>query len=167
MYDAPYYEGSGKLEGKVAIITGGDSGIGRAVAVLFAREGADVVIVYLAEDDDADATRRGHRGRGPPRIGSRADVRRPQACRDAVARTVKEFGGFNVLVNNAAFQLHAPSFEDLTPSISTKRCKTNLYGYFHMRQAAVDATWRPATPIVNTGSVTGIRRLARTSSTIR
>jgi NAD(P)-dependent dehydrogenase (short-subunit alcohol dehydrogenase family) len=156
MFDAPFYEGSGKLKDRVAIITGGDSGIGRAVAVLFAREGADVVITYLSEDGDARATVEAIEAEGRRGLAIAADVRDRNACRDAVARTVKEFGGLNVLVNNAAFQLHVPSFEDLTTEQFDETLKTNLYGYFHMSQATVERMGA-GDAIVNTGSVNGIR----------
>ena len=155
MYDAPFYKGSDKLKDKVAIITGGDSGIGRAVAVLFAREGADVAIVYLSEAGDAKDTIAAIEAEGRRGIAIAADVRDRAACRKAVARTVKELGGLNILVNNAAFQLHVPSFEDLTAKQFDETLKTNLYGYFHMSQAAVERM-EAGDAIVNTGSVTGI-----------
>ena len=156
MYDAPFYRGSGKLEDKVAIVTGGDSGIGRAVAVLFAREGADVAITYLSEDGDARETIRAIEAEGRRGLAIAADVRDREACREAVARTVETLGGLNVLVNNAAFQLHVSSFEDLTEEQFDETLKTNLYGYFHMSQAAVEQMGN-GDAIINTGSVTGIR----------
>ena len=113
MYDAPFWKGSGKLEGKVALITGGDSGIGRAVAVLFAREGADVAIAHLAEDADAEETRAAVEAEGRRAIVIRGDVADRDFCREAVARTVRELGGIDVLVNNAAFQVHTEDFLDL------------------------------------------------------
>src|SRR4026209_8148 len=110
----PEYRGSGKLDGKVALITGGDSGIGRAVAVLFAREGADVAISYLSEDTDAKTTKSAIEAEGRRCVLIRGDVTSRAYCRKAVARTVKELGGLDVLVNNAAFQVHSADFEDLT-----------------------------------------------------
>ena len=155
MYDAPYYLGSKKLDGKVALITGGDSGIGRAVAVLFAREGADIAVSYLSEDTDAKTTKSAVEAEGRQCILIRGDVTSRAYCRKAVARTVKALGGLDVLVNNAAFQVHSTEFEDLTEKHFDTTLKTNLYGYFHMAQAAV-AHMKPGSAIVNTGSVTGI-----------
>ena len=155
MYDAPYYLGSKKLDGKVALITGGDSGIGRAVAVLFAREGADIAVSYLSEDADAEATKLAIEAEGRRCVLLRGDVTSRAYCRKAVARTVKALGGLDVLVNNAAFQVHSGDFEDLTEKHFDTTLKTNLYGYFHMAQAAV-AHMKPGSAIVNTGSVTGI-----------
>ncbi len=106
MYDAPHYKGSGKLKDKVALITGGDSGIGRAVAVLFAREGADVAIAYLDEHEDAPRPRRAVEEEGRRCILISGDVADPDFCREAVDATVKEFGKLDILVNNAAFQEH-------------------------------------------------------------
>ncbi|TCR64731.1 NAD(P)-dependent dehydrogenase (short-subunit alcohol dehydrogenase family) [Bosea sp. BK604] len=155
MYDAPYYKGSGKLDGKVAIITGGDSGIGRAVAVLFAREGADVAILHLSESEDAEETCRAIEAEGRRALSLAGDVREARFCRKAVAEVVKAFGRLDVLVNNAAFQVHAPSFEELTEEHFDTTLKTNLYGYFHMAQAAV-VHMGPGSAIVNSGSVTGL-----------
>ena len=131
MYDAPFYKGSDKLKDKVALITGGDSGIGRAVAVLFAREGCDVAIAYLEEGEDAEVTKA------------------------AVARTVKELRGLDILVNNAAFQEHANANEDISFEHFDRTLKTNLYGYFNFAKAAAPHL-KPGSAIINTGSVTGI-----------
>lgn len=155
MYEAPYYKGSGKLDGKVAIITGGDSGIGRAVAVLFAREGADVAILHLGETEDAVVTSKAIEAEGRRALSIAGDVRDARFCRKAVAAVVKAFGRLDVLVNNAAFQVHAPEFEDLTEEHFDTTLKTNLYGYFHMAQAAV-AHMGVGAAIVNSGSVTGL-----------
>jgi NAD(P)-dependent dehydrogenase (short-subunit alcohol dehydrogenase family) len=106
LYDAPYYRGSGKLQGLAAIITGGDSGIGRAVAVLFAREGADIAVVYLDEHADARVTQQAVEAEGRRCLLIPGDVRQVAFCRRAVQQTVKVFQRLDVLVNNAAFQLH-------------------------------------------------------------
>jgi NAD(P)-dependent dehydrogenase (short-subunit alcohol dehydrogenase family) len=155
MYDAPHYAGSGKLKGKVALITGGDSGIGRSVAILYAREGANVAIAYLNEHEDAERTKALVEKEGAKCITMAGDVADPKFCKAAVAETVKAFGQLDVLVNNAAFQEHVKDFEDLTEQHFDRTLKTNLYGYFHMAKAAV-----PHMPyggaIVMTGSVTGI-----------
>lgn len=155
MFDAPYYVGSGKLKGKAAIITGGDSGIGRSVAVLFAREGADVAILYLAEHEDAKVTQTAVEKEGQKCIRISGDVADATFCRDAVAQAVAAFGKLDILVNNAAFQEHVNSFEDLTEEHFDRTLKTNLYGYFHMAKAAVPHLKQGAA-IVNTGSVTGL-----------
>lgn len=155
-FEAPDYQGSGKLEGFATLITGGDSGIGRAVAVLYAREGADVAIVYLDEHEDAEETRRWVEKEGRRCLLIPGDVKDPAFCRDAVERTVKAFGKLDVLVNNAAFQEHAASIEDLTEERFDETLRTNVYGYFHMAKAAVPHLGQGAS-IVNTGSVTGLR----------
>lgn len=155
MCDAPYYKGSGKLQDMVAIITGGDSGIGRAVSILFAREGADITIVYLSEHEDANETKRLVEAEGRSCMLMSGDVTDNEFCKDAVERTVKQFGKLDVLVNNAAFQLHVNEFEDLTEEHFDCTLKTNLYGYFHMAHAVVPVM-KYGSSIVNTGSVTGI-----------
>jgi NAD(P)-dependent dehydrogenase (short-subunit alcohol dehydrogenase family) len=155
MYEAPFYKGSFKLLDRVALITGGDSGIGRAVAVLYAREGADVAIVHLDEPEDAEITRRAVEAEGRRCLVIAGDVAKRAFCFDAVARTVKELGRLDVLVNNAAFQLHVARFEDLSEEQFDRTMKTNLYGYFHMAQAAVPHL-KPGSAIVNNGSVTGL-----------
>jgi NAD(P)-dependent dehydrogenase (short-subunit alcohol dehydrogenase family) len=155
LYDAPHYKGSDKLRDKVALITGGDSGIGRSVAVLFAREGADVAIAYLDEHEDAKETKRAVENEGRRCILLSGDVADPEFCKDAVERTVDEFGKLDVLVNNAAFQEHVNSFEELTDEHFDRTIKTNLYGYFYMAKAAV-AHMQNGSAIVMTGSVTGL-----------
>lgn len=155
MYDAPFYLGSKKLDGKTALITGGDSGIGRAVAVLFAREGADVAISYLSESADAEDTRAAVEKEGRRCLLLPGDVSDAEHCRQIVERTVDEFGRLDVLVNNAAFQYHAGSLEELTPEHFDTTLKTNLYGYFYMAREAV-RHMEPGAAIINTGSVTGI-----------
>jgi NAD(P)-dependent dehydrogenase (short-subunit alcohol dehydrogenase family) len=155
MYDAPYYKGSEKLLDKVALVTGGDSGIGRAVAVLFAREGAEVAVAYLDEHEDAEETKRVVEKEGRRCILLSGDVADPEFCKDAVERTVDELGGLDILVNNAAFQEHVNSFEELTDEHFDRTIKTNLYGYFYMAKAAVPHM-NNGSAIVMTGSVTGL-----------
>lgn len=155
MFDAPYYKGSDKLRDKVAIITGGDSGIGRAIAVLYAREGANIAIIYLDEHDDAQETQRAVRDEGGQCLLISGDVADRDFCFNAVETVLDEFGGIDILVNNAAFQEHVARFEDLTEDHFDLTLKTNLYGYFHMAQAVVPHMGKGAS-IVNCGSVTGL-----------
>ncbi|MEG3788618.1 SDR family oxidoreductase [Lysobacter sp. CCNWLW3] len=152
---APDYRGSAKLEGQVALITGGDSGIGRAVAVLFAREGADVAIVYLDEHEDAAETRRYVEQEGRRCLALAGDVRDSAFCEQAVERTLAAYGRLDVLVNNAAFQLHSERLEDLGDDHLQETLQTNIAGYFHMARAALPHLERGAS-IINSGSQTGL-----------
>jgi NAD(P)-dependent dehydrogenase (short-subunit alcohol dehydrogenase family) len=155
MCDAPFYKGSEKLMGMTAIITGGDSGIGRSVAILFAREGANVAIVYLNEHKDAELTRQLVAREGTRCILIPGDVTDKEFCHYAVKQTVDEFDRLDILVNNSAFQLHVPSVDKLSEEHFDLTLKTNLYGYFHMTQAALPF-FKKGSSIINTGSVTGI-----------
>jgi len=155
MCDAPFYKGSEKLEGKVALITGGDSGIGRSVAILFAREGADVAIVHLDEAQDAEDTKVAVEKEGRRCLVMRGDVKDAGFCRKAVEKTVMQFSRLDILVNNAAFQVHTVDIEDLTDEHFDETMKTNLYGYFYMAKAAIPHL-KNGSAIINTGSVTGI-----------
>lgn len=154
-YMAPHYRGSGKLDGYATLITGGDSGIGRAVALLFAREGADVAIVYLNEHEDAKFTKQLVEMEGRRCLLLPGDVKNAAFCNSAVENTVIEFNKLDVLVNNAAFQEHADSLEDLSDEHFDETLRTNVYGYFHMAKAAVPHM-RTGASIINTGSVTGL-----------
>jgi NAD(P)-dependent dehydrogenase (short-subunit alcohol dehydrogenase family) len=155
-YLAPDYKGSEKLAGKVALITGGDSGIGRSVAVLYAREGADVAIVYLPEEEvDAAETAAAVEHEGQKCLRIPGDLKDPEFCREAVERTNKEFGRLDILVNNAAFQHHQKSFEDITDEQFDQTFKTNIYGYFRMSKEALKYLPEGGS-IVNTGSITGL-----------
>jgi NAD(P)-dependent dehydrogenase (short-subunit alcohol dehydrogenase family) len=160
-YEAPFYRGAGKLEGKVALITGGDSGIGRAVAVLYAREGADTAIVYLPQEQvDAEETKRAVEAEGRKAILVPGDVGDPEFCRQVVDRTVEEFGRLDVLVNNAAFQQHQSDLESVTEEQWDRTFKTNIYGYFYMAKAALPYL-KPGSVIINTSSVTGLEGSAK------
>ena len=154
-FEAPAYRGSGKLKGMVAIVTGGDSGIGRAVAVLFAREGADVAIFYLNEHKDARETARWVEQEGRQAMLVAGDVKDPAFCKRAVTRVVKRLGRLDVLVNNAGFQLHADRLEDITDEHLQETLQTNIAGYVYMARAAL-AHMQAGASIINCGSVTGL-----------
>lgn len=154
-YMAPKYKGSGKLDGKAALITGGDSGIGRSVAVLFAREGANVAIVYLpAEQSDAEESRQAIENEGRRALLLPGDVSDPKFCREAVQKTVAEFGRLDVLVNNAAYQETREKFEDVSEEDWDHTFKVNIYGYYYMAKAALPHL-KPGSSIINCGSITG------------
>jgi NAD(P)-dependent dehydrogenase (short-subunit alcohol dehydrogenase family) len=152
---APDYRGSGKLDGFAALVTGADSGIGRAVAVLFAREGADVAVAYHSSTDDAEQTQRCIEAEGRRCLLLQGDVKDSAWCDAAVAQTVEAFGRLDVLVNNAAFQQHADSLEDLDDRRIQETLDTNIGGYLRMARAALPHL-KPGASIINTGSVTGL-----------
>ena len=149
------YHGSEKLLGKKALITGGDSGIGRAVAIAFAREGADVAIIYLNEHDDAKETAKFIEQEGRKAILLPIDLTTRQSCLDAVENSVSELGGLNILVNNAAYQKEVSGIEELTESQVEQTFKTNIFAYIWMAQAALKHL-HDGDAIINTGSVTGL-----------
>jgi len=152
----PEYRGSGKLEGKATVITGGDSGIGRAVAVLFAKEGANIAITYLNEEKDANDTRKMVEQEGCKCLLLPGDVGDESHCRKVVETTVKEFGRVDTLVNNAAEQHPKEDIEELTSEQIERTFRTNIFGYFYMAKAAMRHLKKGAT-IINTTSVTAYR----------
>lgn len=155
-YEAPHYKAAGKLAGKVALITGGDSGIGRAVAVLFAREGADVAIGYLpVEESDAQETREAVEAEGRRVVLLPGDVGDPAYAPRAVERTVRELGRLDILVNNASEQHNVKELDELPMEQFERTFRTNVFGYFYMAKAALPHL-KPGSAIINTGSITGL-----------
>jgi len=152
----PKFPGNGRLAGKVVIITGGDSGIGRACAVLFAREGAEVALVYLEETEDASITAAAVRAEGKQALLLRGDVGDKDFCDTVVGKVIEEFGRLDVLVNNAAEQHPQDEITDISPEQLRQTFETNLFGYFYLTQAAVPHLGKGAA-IVNTTSVTAYR----------
>src|SRR4051794_4610708 len=150
------YSGSGKLEGKVALVTGGDSGIGRAVCAAFAKEGADVAIAYLSEDEDAEHSRRLVEQEGRTAVTIKVDLQTEEACREAIDKTVEGLGGIDILVNHHGTQTVVDSFEEITTEQWDGTFKTNVYSYFWLSKFALEHMGEGAA-IVNTGSVNGIR----------
>ncbi len=153
---APRFPGAGKLEGQVALISGGDSGIGRAVAVAMAREGADIAIVYLDEHDDAQETARLVEAEGRRALQIAGDIGSQKFCKDAVSQTVEELGGLDILVNNAAEQHTVESLEELSEAQLEQTFRTNVFGFFYMTKAALPHLKRGAS-IINTTSITAFR----------
>ena len=154
--DAPHHQGTGKLFGKVAMISGGDSGIGRAVAIAFAREGARVAILYLNEHRDATETVRLVEAEGSECLRLAGDAGREAFCRKAVALTVKKFGRIDVVVNNAAEQHPQEDLEDITSRQLERTFRTNVFSYFYLTKAALPHL-RKGSSIINTSSVTAYR----------
>jgi len=146
------YRGTGQLKGKVAVITGGDSGIGRAVAIAFAREGADVLISYLNEDSDAEEVRQLVEDAGQKAVLVPGDVSQPQHCRDIIAQAVAELGGVDVLVNNAAFQMSHDTLEEVPDEEWDYTFATNISAFFHLAKAAVPHM-KPGSSIIGSSSV--------------
>jgi NAD(P)-dependent dehydrogenase (short-subunit alcohol dehydrogenase family) len=155
-FRAPDYKGSGKLHGLHALITGGDSGIGRSVAVLFAREGADVAITHLPEElSDAEVTRAAVEAEGQQCLLLSGDLTEHDFCKSIVRDTVQKFGSLEVLVNNAAFQQHQTSIADISDEQWERTFATNINAYFRVARAALEVMKEGAS-IVNTGSITGL-----------
>ncbi len=155
-FEADEYRPAGKLKDKVALITGGDSGIGRAVAVMYAREGADVALVYLDEEQpDARRTENEIEEAGRRALLLPGDVSDPDFCREAVGRVVDAFGRLDILVNNAAYQKHRDGLDDVSLEQWDHTFRTNIYGYFYLAKYAV-AHMKPGAVIINTGSITGL-----------
>ncbi|MEB3356979.1 MAG: SDR family oxidoreductase [Synechococcales bacterium] len=152
--DLSNYRPADKLRGKVALITGGDSGIGRAVAIAFAMEGADVAILYNVNDEDAQVTQDAVADKGRQCLPIKMDVRKSEECRDAVQQVIDRFGHLDILVNNAAFQMTQSSLDDLTEVQFEQTIATNVLGYFYMVKAALPHL-KAGDAIVNTGSIVG------------
>jgi NAD(P)-dependent dehydrogenase (short-subunit alcohol dehydrogenase family) len=156
-YQAEAYKAAGKLAGKSALITGGDSGIGRAVALLYAREGARVAITYLPEEQsDADETKRIVESAGSQCLLLCGDLTDPQFCTDAVKTTVRSLGGLDILVSNAAHQRRKESLDELTDAELDRTFRTNVYAYFRLARAALKHM-KPGAAIIATSSVTGLK----------
>jgi NAD(P)-dependent dehydrogenase (short-subunit alcohol dehydrogenase family) len=151
-YDAPFHKGSEKLKGKVAIVTGGDSGIGRSVSILFAREGANVAIVYFQNDKDAEDTKSLVEKEGGKCITIKGDVSIKKVCEEAVEKTVKEFGKLDILVNNAGTSHLEEDFMKLTEEYIDRTFRVNIYSQFFMCQAALKHM-KEGSSIINTTSV--------------
>lgn len=150
------YNGSDKLKGKVALITGGDSGIGRSAAVHFAREGADIAIVYFDEDRDAQDTKSAIEKEGRKCLSIKGDVKDEEFCHDAVQKVLAEYGTLNVVVNNAAVQFPSDSVQEIRSKDLHRTFETNIYAYFYISQAAMEHL-KEGDAIINTTSVTAYR----------
>ncbi|PYI56203.1 SDR family oxidoreductase [Paenibacillus flagellatus] len=156
IFDNPAYVGSGKLNGKAALVTGGDSGIGRATAIAFAKEGADVAIAYFDERPDADETRAHIERLGRRCLTLQADLRSKAACAAVVEQTVQAFGRLDVLVNNIAVQFPQARLTDISEEQLEQTFRTNIFSFFFVTQAALPYL-KPGASIVNTASITAYR----------
>lgn len=158
-YQAGAYQPAGKLGNKVALITGGDSGIGRAVALMFAREGADIALAYLAEEEsDAGAISEDIEALGQIVLLIPGDVSDPEFCRSAVDKVIARFDRLDILINNAAYQKHRDSLEDISLEQWEHTFRVNIFGYFYMARFAA-SKMKPGSSIINTGSITGTETL--------
>ncbi|WP_343312650.1 SDR family oxidoreductase [Brucella sp. BE17] len=146
------YKGSGRLEGRKAIITGGDSGIGRAVAIAYAREGADILIVYLEEDSDAIETKALIEAEGRKAVLMKCDIQHPATCREIAERAVSELGGIDILVNNAAHQASFAELEDISDEEWDLTFRVNIHAMFYLTKAALPHL-KPGASIINTASI--------------
>jgi NAD(P)-dependent dehydrogenase (short-subunit alcohol dehydrogenase family) len=156
IYDNPSYQSSGKLQGKVAIISGGDSGIGRAVSLLFAKEGADIAIIYLSEHQDADETKQKINNTGRRCLLLDGDVGTEEFCQQAIAQTIKQFGKIDIVVNNAGEQHVQPSLADITAEQLQRVFQTNIFSCFFLTKAALPHL-APGSTIINTTSITAYK----------
>jgi NAD(P)-dependent dehydrogenase (short-subunit alcohol dehydrogenase family) len=152
-----WYKGSGKLKDKVALITGGDSGIGRSVAIFFAREGADIAVSYLDEHEDARQTQKDVEAEGRKCLIIPGDVGDPKVCKEAVAQTVKGLGRLDILINNAAYQMPQPQVEDIDDAQLEKTFRTNIFSFFYITKEALKHLPDQTGVIINTASVTAYR----------
>ncbi|QJD88466.1 SDR family oxidoreductase [Cohnella herbarum] len=154
--ESPVYRPAGKLMGKVAIVSGGDSGIGRSVSIVYAKEGADVAVLYLNEDADAEETKRQIEAEGRRCILIRGDIGDPAFCKQAVEQTVSNLGRLDIVVNNAAEQHPQDKLEQITPQQLERTFRTNVFGMFYLSQAAMPRLSAGST-IINTASITAYR----------
>jgi len=155
-YDAPWYKGSGKLQGKSAIITGGDSGIGRSVAILYAREGANVTIVYIHNDKDAEDTKKLVEKEGGKCLNFKGDVGKKEICEQIVKKHVDTYGGLDILINHAGLQFQEEELTKITEENLRRTFEANVFSQFYMAQAAVPHL-KPGSSIINTSSVNSFK----------
>jgi NAD(P)-dependent dehydrogenase (short-subunit alcohol dehydrogenase family) len=166
------YKGSGKLTGRKAVITGGDSGIGRAVAIAFAREGADVLISYLNEHEDADETAKWIKDAGRKAVLVEGDIQNEEHCKQIIERAVNELGGIDILVNNAAFQMSHKSLQELSAEELDRTFRTNVFAMFYLCRFA-EPHLKPGSTVINTTSINaykpspGLLAYAATKGTIQ
>jgi len=159
-YDAPWYKGSEKLKGKTAIITGGDSGIGRSISILYAREGANVVIVYIHNDKDAEDTKKLVEKEGGKCLTYKGDVGKKNICEQIVKKTVDTFGGLDILVNHAGLQFKEEEFTNITEENLRRTFEANVFSQFFMSQAALPHL-KEGSSIINTSSVNSFKGNAK------